>query len=471
MQKTFSGKFFAHIYRRQIMLDFLIKNGKYPDYTKNALVKGNIGIEDGKITYIGTDEPDAKKVIDAEDRVVAPGFIDIHMHEEDFHEGKHFCIADMMLKQGVTMAVGGNCGTLHQNVREFRDTIEELGGSPINYMMLSGYNHYWTEQGLGHFDKSTPEQRKVIHESIKKDLEAGACGISFGIEYDPGMTEEEIIEAANICDDSGMLIAAHYRADGEKSIPAIEEMIRIQQGIKQRFQISHLSSCSALGTMEESLRIINEYIAKDPRLNYDTYPYDAFSTHMGSTVFDPGCLEGWKKDYSDLLLTAEPYLFQRATKESFDDCRANHPEMLVVAFVMNEDEIASAISNPNGMVASDGIIANGLGHPRAAGTFPRVLGKYVREDKVVDLVTGLRKITLEPAKRLDMEHRKGDIHVGADADITIFDPETIIDGPSFTDLTVPNKGIDYVLVNGKIALKDNEVIDDRAGGFISYSEK
>lgn len=453
------------------MLDILIKNGCYPDYSENAFKKANIGLEGGKITYIGDDEPEAAEVIDASGRVVSPGFIDIHMHEEDFHEGKHYCIADMMLRQGVTMALGGNCGTLHQTVREFRDTIDELGGSPINYMMLSGYNHYWTELGLGHLDKSTPEQRKSVHESIKKDLEAGACGLSFGIEYDPGMTEDEIVEASDFMEDPGLLVAAHYRADGEKSIEAINEMISVQSKIKQRFQISHLSSCSALGTMDESLRIINEYIEKDPRLNYDTYPYDAFSTYMGSTVFDPGCLEGWKKDYGDLLLTAEPYLFQRATKESFDDCRANHPEMLVVAFVMNEDEIAQAISNPNGMVASDGIIANGLGHPRAAGTFPRVLGKYVREEKVVDLITGLRKMTLEPAKRLDMENRKGDIHVGADADITIFDPETIIDGPKFENIDIPNKGIDYVIVNGKIALKDNEFINDRAGKFIAYQDK
>ena len=453
------------------MLDILIKNGKYPDYSENVLKKANIGLEGGRIEYIGDEEPEASKVIDAEGRVVAPGFIDIHMHEEDFHEGKKFVIADMMLKQGVTLAIGGNCGVMNQTVREFRDIIDELGGSPINYMMLSGYNNYWVEQGLGHFDKSTPEQRKAIHDKIKEDLEAGACGISFGIEYDPGMTTEEIIEATKISDDEGLLIAAHYRADGERSLEAIDEMIEIQKNINKRFQISHLSSCSAMGTMEKSLDMINSYMEKDPRLNYDTYPYNAFSTNMGSTVFDPGCLEGWKKDYCDLLLTADPYRNQFATKETFDDCRKNYPEMLVVAFVMNEDEIAAAISNPNGMVASDGIIANGNGHPRAAGTFPRVLGKYVREDKVVDLITALRKITLEPAKRLDMEHRKGDIHVGADADITIFDPETIIDGPTFQDITLPNKGIDYVIVNGEIALKDNEILDDRAGEFISYFEK
>ena len=453
------------------MLDILIVNGIYPDYAGNAMKKANIGLEGGKITYIGDERPEAAQIIDASDRVVSPGFIDIHMHEENFSEGKHYCIANMMLKQGVTLAVGGNCGVMNQTVREFRDTIDELGGAPINYMMYTGYNNYWVKLGLGHFDKSTPEQRKAIHEKMKEDLAAGAMGISFGIEYDPGMTTEEIIEAANMVDDDKLLIAAHIREDCWRDISAVTEMIEIQKKTNKRVQISHVSSACALGLMKECLDAINEHIAKDPRLNYDTYPYNAFSTTMGSTVFDDGCLDRWKKDYSDLLLTAEPYFNQFATKEIFDDCRANYPEMLVVAFVMNEDEIAAAISNPNGMVASDGIINYGKGHPRAAGTFPRVLGKYVREDKVVDLITGLRKITLEPAKRLDMEHRKGDIHVGADADITIFDPETIMDGPTFQDIDVPNKGIDYVIVNGKVALKDNEFVDDRAGRFIPYSEK
>ncbi|MBR6472513.1 MAG: amidohydrolase family protein [Firmicutes bacterium] len=453
------------------MLDILIKNGVYPDYSENVLKKGNLGLKDGKIEYIGLDEPEASQVIDAADRVVSPGFIDIHMHEEDFHEGKKYVIANMMLKQGVTLAVGGNCGVLYQTVREFRDTVDELGGAPINYMMLSGYNSYWTALGLGHFDKSSPEQRKSIIDSMKKDLEAGAIGISFGIEYDPGITEEEIIEATKLSDDDRLLVAAHYREDCLGNIDSIEEMVDIQSKINKRFQISHLSSCSALGMMDESLELINSYMAKDPRLNYDTYPYNAFATNMGSTVFDPGCLEGWHKDYSDLLLTDEPYLYQFATKESFEDCRAHYPEMLVVAFVMNEDEIAAAIANPNGMIASDGILANGHGHPRAGGTFPRVLGKYVRVDNKLDIVTALRKMTLEPAKRLDMEHRKGDIHLGADADLTIFDPDTIMDGPSFQDLDIPNQGIDYVIINGQIALKDNEFVDDRLGRFIPYSEK
>lgn len=123
------------------------------------------------------------------------------------------------------------------------------------------------------------------------------------------------------------------------------------------------------------------------------------------------------------------------------------------------------------MVASDGIISNGMGHPRAAGTFPRVLGKYVREEGKLDMMTALRKITLEPARRLRWEGRKGEIKLGADADITIFDPETIIDGPQFGNIDIPNKGIGYVIVNGMVTVKDNEFLTEKSGRFISYLEK
>ena len=171
------------------------------------------------------------------------------------------------------------------------------------------------------------------------------------------------------------------------------------------------------------------------------------------------------------MLTMDPYKNVRCTKEIFEDARKNYPGMYAVAFVMNEDEIADAVANPIGMVASDGILNNGNGHPRAAGTFPRVLGKYVREEGRLDLITALKKMTLEPAKRLEIDHRKGIIKEGADADITIFDPDTIIDGPEFGNIDVPNRGIDYVIVNGKIAVKDNQMLTQQAGKFISYFEK
>ena len=122
------------------------------------------------------------------------------------------------------------------------------------------------------------------------------------------------------------------------------------------------------------------------------------------------------------------------------------------------------------MIASDGILKDGNGHPRAAGTFPRVFSKFVREDKVISLMDAMRKVTLEPAKRLMIDDRKGQIKEGYDADITIFDPETIQDGPDFSDITIKSKGIDYVFIKGQIAAKDCDIVNGRLGVFIPYNQ-
>ena len=219
--------------------------------------------------------------------------------------------------------------------------------------------------------------------------------------------------------------------------------------------------------MDESLAAINHAMEKNPRLDYDTYPYNAFSTYMGSAVFEDGCIEGWHKDYSDILLTDEPYKDVRCDRETFVKVREEYPDMLAVAFVMNEEEIASAIANKNGMVASDAIINNGNGHPRAAGTFPRVLGKYVREDKALPLIDAIRKMTLEPARRLELSD-KGRIEIGCDADITVFNPDTVIDGATFSDLHIQPEGIEYVFIGGNMAMDHKKTVDGRLGRFISY---
>ena len=187
------------------MLDLLIKKGIYPDYNAGLMKESNIGIKDGKIAYLGLEEPSAAEVIDAKDRVVSPGFIDIHMHEENFKdEGKKYVISQLMLKQGVTTCVGGNCGVMYQTLKEFKSVIDELGGAPVNYIMLSGYNDYRTPLGLGHYDSATKEQWDIIREKVKADLEEGAFGISFGIEYDPGITFDEIIYATEVSDDENL---------------------------------------------------------------------------------------------------------------------------------------------------------------------------------------------------------------------------------------------------------------------------
>ncbi len=455
------------------MLDLLIINGSCPDYEAGEMKQKNIGLKDGKIAWIGAEGeelPEAAEVIDAAGKVVSPGFIDMHMHEEKFlTEGKKYSIGQMMLDMGVTTAVGGNCGEQYQSLAEFKAVVDELGGAPVNYVILAGYNTFRTKLGIGRYEQATQEQMESIKASIQNELKEGAWGFSFGIEYDPGITYEEMLFACSASDNPNHVVSAHYRADCIGNIDSVEEMVKLSAEIPQKFQISHLSSCSAIGQMQPSLDCINKAMETNPKLNYDTYPYNAFSTTMGSTVFEDGCLEAWGKDYDSILLTDDPYKNVYCNEEVFKDARENYPEMLAVAFVMNEEEIAAAIANKNGMVASDGIINNGNGHPRAAGTFPRVLGKYVREDKVVSMVDALRKMTLEPAKRLGLEAVKGQIAVGADADMVIFNPDTIIDKADFAHLEAP-VGIEYVFIGGQKAIAEGKKVNDRLGRFMPFDK-
>ena len=458
------------------MLDVLIVNAVYPDFGNyetgknnagSSMKKANIGILDGKIHYIGEGEPEAKSVFDAEGLVVSPGFIDIHMHEERFlTEGKKYYAANCMLEMGVTTAIGGNCGTQRQPIDVFKSILDELGGSPVNYMIQSGYNFFRVEMGVDHHEITSQKQRAIIRDKLMNEIDQGACGISFGIEYDPAMTFDEMLFALEKLEDPNYIVSAHYRDECHVNTDNVDEMIRLSAAIKPKFQISHLSSGSAYGIMSDCLDRINNAMDKDSGLNYDTYPYNAFSTHIGSTVFEDGCLEGWGVDYNSILLTDDPYRNVYCDEKIFNDARENYPNMLAVAFVMQEDDIRKAIVNPNGMVASDGIMASGNGHPRIAGTFPRVLGKYVREENALPLVDALRKITLEPAERMNLVH-KGRIKEGCDADITIFNPDTIIDKADFSHLEAP-EGIERVYIGGELAIEGGIIVNDRLGRFIPY---
>ncbi len=457
------------------MLDLIIRGGLVPDFATGEMKAMDVGVKDGKIHTVGTINEEALRTVDATGKAVAPGFIDIHMHEEDFpQEGNKYVIADMMLQMGVTTCLGGNCGVQHQPVAEFRKTIDALGGAPVNYLLLAGYNEYREKRlGISNYEEATKAQKEELRKILLKELADGAWGISLGIEYAPGMSYEECLyalEAIGEAGDLGCLASAHYRSDATESLDAIEEMIRLARESGTKFQISHLSSCSAMGQMAQALAMINRAIDENPRLNYDTYPYDAFSTHIGSAVFDEGCMERWNKDYDCVLLTAEPFKNQRCTKEIFEIARRDYPDMLAVTFAMEPGEIRDAITNRYGMVASDAIIAGGKGHPRAAGTFPRVLGKYVREEKALSLVEALRKMTLEPAERLEL-NQKGQIKEGMDADITVFDPETILDGANFETLDLPPVGIDMVLIGGQVAMEDGKIVNGRLGRFYGRTER
>lgn len=442
------------------MLDIKVVNGKIIDIENKKIIDGDIGIKEGKITDIGYVPAESKVVIDAKGKYISPGFIDIHMHEEDFSLTKklEYDIADTMLSMGVTTCAVGNCGNNRQGIKELYDFINEKG-NPVNYLTYIGHNFLRNEVGnTDIYKKSSKEQIKKMQELVLEAIDFGAIGVSYGLEYCPGIDTGEAIEITKeIHGRDDLLLAAHYRKDAIHALDSINEMAYIAKETKIPFQISHLSSCSAFGNMTEALNLIQNIRDSGTDIMVDAYPYDAFSTFIGSAVFDDGCFELWNKSYDSVMLTEEPFKGMLCDKELFEKARKDYPKMLVVAYVMNEEEIIEALNHPLVMVASDGIYRNHSGHPRGAGTFPRVIGRFVRDQKVMEFFDAIYKMTYMPAKRLKLKN-KGLLKEGYDADITIFDYTTIIDKATFKEPQLKPDGIEYVILGGKIAVEKGNTI-------------
>ncbi|WZL72437.1 amidohydrolase family protein [Clostridiaceae bacterium 35-E11] len=454
------------------MYDLKIRNAKVLDFDTEEEKICDIGIQDGKIQCVENCSEGAQEEIDATGKVVSPGFIDIHMHEEVIGlsaDKDDYDIANKMLLMGATTCVGGNCGNNRQSVEEFFGFIDKHG-APVNYLSAIGHNYLRDVVGNNdRYRKSTAQEIAKMQEIANRAIENGAIGISYGLEYSPGIDFDEATQLCKGIEKKDILLSAHYRKDAKYGIDSVKEMIEISKVTGMSMQISHLGSGTAYGMMKESLDVIQKAINQGVDVMADCYPYDAFSTFIGSAVFDEGCFELWNKSYDSIMLTEEPYVGVRCDKELFYKVRQEHPDMIVVAFVMNDEEIVEAIRAPFMMVASDGLLRKGQGHPRAAGTFPRVLGRYVRDMKALPFMDALKKMTFIPAKRLGLKS-KGQVKEGFDADLVIFNPDEIMDGATFENPTLPPKGISHVIVDGKIAVRNNKILQRRLGKVIRERE-
>ncbi|MFW6029279.1 MAG: N-acyl-D-amino-acid deacylase family protein [Halanaerobiales bacterium] len=450
------------------MYDLVINNGEIVD-PEDGKYKADIGIENGVIEKISKNKLDGKKIIDAKSNMVSPGFIDIHMHEDNIKNGKiKFEIFNNMVQMGVTTAIGGNCGLGNSDIGSYLDILEKKS-PPLNYAGMIGHGSLREKVACNdRYRKANDKELLEMKKLLKKGLEDGAIGLSFGLEYTPGATIMEMMELAEIVADySNRLVAAHYRFDADRSLEAIAEMIIIARETGVKFQISHIGSCTAFGQMDTALNMIEVARNGGVDIMADVYPYDAFSTYVGSAVFDEGCFKKWGVDYNAIKVTEGKYKGKRCNKEIFEYIRENEPDDLVVAFVMEEKEVVKAMQHPLVMIASDGILNDGQGHPRAAGTFPRVLGKYVREENSLNLINAIDKITRMPAERAGL-FKKGRIKEGYDADICIFDYDKIIDKSTFNNPTQKPVGIKEVIVGGISVVDKGNLVEHYPGSVLQY---
>ncbi len=446
------------------MKSVLIKNGHIVDPKQGLDGKKNIYIEDGKVSCLTDGEPAADHVIDAEGLIVCPGFIDIHMHEDkiDSETGR---IQDSMsrsaLHMGVTLDIGGNCGDNVCDPVKFLDMIEE-DGAPVNIGLLVGHTFLRNRKGVK--DKYKPISEDDLNEMTKncrRFLEQGCLGVSFGVKYVPGTTWNEIISLCRLCRKDDKLVASHVRADVDGVFDAADELARMGSEAGVKVQFSHIGSMGGYGQMAKLLENIQGYRRQGIDMLCDCYPYNAFSTGIGETTYDDGFLESYQADYDSILIVNGKYRGRRCTKEIFDELRKTAPDTATVGYFMRAEDVEMALMSPLVMLGSDGIREDGLGHPRASGSFARFISDYIRPGKI-SLSDGVKKMTTMAADRLNLPH-KGNLLPGSDADIVIFDMEKVKDKATYEDGQIPPEGFEWVLIGGEVALHKDEIINDRLG--------
>lgn len=442
----------------------LIKNGHIVDPKQNFDQVMNLYIENGKIVNLTEEEPDADLVIDAAGKIVCPGFIDIHMHEDEYDAQTDTIetgMAESALRMGVTLDIGGNCGTNNYDPVRYLD-LADRDGAPVNIGLMVG--HTWLRNLDGKRDKYKPVSSEAIAEmegTARDCLEKGCLGISFGVKYVPGTTWEEILALINLCRKDDKLVTSHVRKDVDGVFDAADELARMGQEGQIRVQFSHIGSMGGYGQMKQLLSNIEGYREKGIDMLCDCYPYEAFSTEIGATTYDDGFLESYQSDYDSILIVNGKYSGQRCTKEIFDELRETAPDTGTVGYFMKKEDVEMALLSPLVMIGSDGIRMEGKGHPRASGSFARFIREYMATGKI-SLSEGVRKMTTMAADRLRLP-QKGNFLPGSDADVVIFDLNRVTDRATFEDGQIPSEGFDWVLIGGRVALQNDRIINNRLG--------
>lgn len=437
----------------------MIKNGILLDPAGGSEKRLNLGVVKDAIAYIGEETPAAKRLIDAQGLMVSPGFVDTHMHDEELEDPG--TIQQALLRQGVTTALAGNCGSGPSLER-----VREMRKSPwLNLGYLTGHRALREEVGISDVYRAAAENEIArMEDRLKRELSNGSFGLSFGLEYAPNTSPREIEALCRVLADyPNRFVSIHIRHDGPECLESVEEAIGLAERFRIRVQVSHLGSMTAFGFTERSIRLIEEARARGADVTFDCYPYAAFCTSIGSTVFDPGFEKRWGKGLESLEAASGKYRGKRLTPEIYEDMRQNDPKALIIAHVMNEDEIRLCLKHPLCAVASDGVLHNGEGHPRAAGAFPRAL-RWLRQEGL-SWAEAVRHATVLPAEMAWLP--VGRMEVGAPADLVLFSPGDLRDRATFEDQLAPPEGIAAVLVNGQIAVEGGVLSAEPCGRLLS----
>ncbi|MFQ5697712.1 MAG: amidohydrolase family protein [Myxococcota bacterium] len=484
-------------------MDQVIRGAAVYDGSGAAAFEADVAIVGERIGAVGLLEARAPVEIDGRGLALAPGFIDVHTHD-DFAVRLH---PDMAFKtrQGVTTCVVGNCGfgaapwpVAERAARSFfhpgakiprwegyAGYLQGLERDPAatNTAALVGHG---TVRGavLGAASRAPDAgELRAMRAGVDEGVSAGAVGLSTGLIYPPGRhaATGELVELAGAFREGGGLYATHMRDEGEGLLEAVEEALEIGRRAGVPVQISHhkASGRRAWGLVRASLARLERARAEGLDVMADQYPYTAGSTSLqavegwiqgegGTAPLEPEAVqicscpsspeyEGLRLDEVATRRGETPRQAARALVQ------ADGPGVIVALHSMDEADVRRVMAHPTTMIGSDGIPAlDGKPHPRLYGTFPRVLGRYVRELGLLSLEQAIHRMTGMPAERFGLVDR-GRIVPGAFADLVLFDPEQIRDVGTFEDPKRPPEGIRGVWVNGRSVVRDTEPTGARPG--------
>jgi N-acyl-D-aspartate/D-glutamate deacylase len=437
--------------------DLVIANGRVVDPASGLDGVRHLGIRGGRIEVVSESALSGTRVIDASRLVVAPGFIDLHEHGQQEESYR------MMVRDGVTSAFELEVGTgdvaRWYQAREGGQIVNygvSIGHIPARMKVLGDPGQGLLPAGIGGSGSATDAQMAEMEAILREGIAQGAVAMGFGSAYTPGAPMSEIERMFRVAAAGGASAHIHMRggADG------LRETIAAAKAAGAALHIVHVNS-SAGDEIEEFLTQIKAARDAGQDVTTEAYPYGAGMTEIQSALFDDW--QKWPDErfaLHQLVSTGE-----RLTRATFGKARAAGGTVIIHG--RSEAQTRRAIVSPLSMIASDGFIEHGRGHPRTSGTFARVLGKYVREEGAVTLMEALRRMTLEPARRLERRtpamRTKGRIAAGADADLAIFDPATVIDRATYEDASIPSAGIPYVIVGGQAVVDGGEITSARPG--------
>ncbi len=513
------------------MYDLLIKNGRILDGTGSPSFYGDIGMKDGKILCVGKGLDGAKNVIDATGLTVTPGFIDSHSHSdnavleypeliEKIEQGITTSIAgqcgsspapisrDVDPDTAPPVAAFGKTTDVYATAATFLNVLKELPTGSNTALFIGHGALRKAVMGIENREPTAAELEQM-KEHLRLAMDHGALGLSFGLIYTPSCyaKTDELIELAKVVGEYHGIISAHIRSEGDTLIQAVGEFLTVLREAGTRGVLSHhkASGKGNWGKVHTTLRMIDQANAEGLDVYCDVYPYIASSTSLAATFVpkelhaqgvvkvlqDPELrakAKAWNErrrsgDLSWVQLTTcsafPQYTGLRvpeiaklhgtdAYEAIFDMIVACEGSVSACYFTMCEEDLETVLAHPRAMVCTDSSVAksNTVYHPRLKASFPRVLGHYVRTRGVTTLPEMIRKITSMPASVYGLK-TKGLLWEGMDADICIFDADKIADRSTFADCNQRAEGLNYVILNGEIVVKDAVYQGGKPGRFLS----